>query len=143
MSPKGDRHAKTSITNLICGITVELGYTTIDSKGKKRGYSPHGLRHLCGGELAEAGCSNRQIMSVLGHLTEKQVQRYVEQANRRRMAHDAQRMRDEMYARQATEAAIEAAPNVTKIRSPKAAKIVRATRTRRERIAKTGCQKGG
>jgi hypothetical protein len=35
------------------------------------------------------------------------------------MAHDAQRMRDEMYARQATEAAIEAAPNVTKIKSPK------------------------
>jgi hypothetical protein len=50
-----------------------------------------------------------------GHLSEKQVQRYVEQASRRRMAHDAQRMRDEMYERQAVEKAIEAAPNVTRI----------------------------
>jgi integrase len=114
-SPKGNRYRSTSITNLVCAITAELGFATTDSKGKVRGYSPHGLRHLCGGELAEAGCSTRQIMAVLGHLTEKQVARYVEQANKRRMAHDAQRMRDAMYARQEREAEINAAPNVRKL----------------------------
>jgi hypothetical protein len=61
MSPKGDRYASTSVTNLICGITAKLGFTTADSKGQKRGYSPHGLRHLCGGktninEIAKNNC---------------------------------------------------------------------------------------
>jgi hypothetical protein len=58
-SPKGDRYRSTSITNLICKIAARLGFSTVDSKGKPRGYSPHGLRHLCGAELAEAVCSNR------------------------------------------------------------------------------------
>ena len=115
MSSKGDRYRATSVTNIVCGITAELGYRFTDSKGKVRGYSPHGLRHLCGSELAEAGCSTRQIMSVLGHLTEKQAVRYVEQANVRRMAHDAQRMRDRMYERDEREAAITRAPNVRKL----------------------------
>jgi len=115
----GGAYRATSVTNLVCGITAKLGFTTTDSKGKKRGYSPHGLRHLCGGELAEAGCSTRQIMSVLGHLQEKQAQRYVEQANKRRMAHDAQRLRDEMYERDAREAQIAATPNVAKLRRSK------------------------
>ncbi|GMO87189.1 tyrosine-type recombinase/integrase [Bradyrhizobium ottawaense] len=116
MSPKGDRYASTSLTNLICGITADLDFTTTDSKGKKRGYSPHGLRHLCGAELAEAGCTIDQVMSILGHATEKQARRYVEQANKRRMAHEGNRRREEMYARQATEKAINAAPNVRKIK---------------------------
>jgi hypothetical protein len=64
--------------------------------------------------LAEAGCSNRQIMAVLGHLTEKQVQRYIDQASRRRMAHDGQRLRDRMYERDQREAVI-AATNVKKL----------------------------
>ena len=66
-------------------------------------------------ELAEAGCSTRQIISVLGHLTEKQAVHYVEQANKRRMAHDAQRMRDRMYERDAREKQIAATPNVRKL----------------------------
>jgi integrase len=114
-SPKGGPYRATSVTNLVCDITEALGFKTTDSKGKVRGYSPHGLRHLCGAELAEAGCSTRQIMSILGHLTEKQAVRYVEQANRRRMAHDATRLRDRMYERREREAQIEAAPNVTKL----------------------------
>jgi len=114
-SPKGGAYRATSVTNLICSITASLGFSTVDSKGKARGYSPHGLRHLCGAELAEAGCSNRQIMAVLGHLTEKQVQRYIDQASRRRMAHDAQRLRDRMYERDEREAIIAATPNVKKL----------------------------
>ncbi len=114
-SPRGGSYRATSVTNIVCTITADLGFSTTDSKGKTRGYSPHGLRHLCGGELAEAGCSTRQIMSVLGHLTEKQAVRYVEQANKRRMAHDAQRMRDRMYERDEREAQISATPNVRKL----------------------------
>jgi hypothetical protein len=47
------------------------------------------LRHLAGSALAEAGCSVPQIMSVLGHLTEKHAYHYVRQANRLRLADDA------------------------------------------------------
>jgi hypothetical protein len=54
-------------------------------------------------------------MSVLGHLTEKQAVRYVDQANKRRMAHDTTRMRDAMYARDEREAQIAATPNVRKL----------------------------
>jgi integrase len=116
MSPKGDRYASTSITNLICGITAELGFATTDSKGRRRGYSPHGLRHLCGAELTEAGCSTDLVMSILGHKTEKQARRYQEQANKRRMAHEGNRRREEMYARQERNDAIDATYNVRRIK---------------------------
>jgi len=116
MSPKGDRYASTSITNLICGITAELGFATTDSKGRRRGYSPHGLRHLCGAELTEAGCSTDLVMSILGHKTEKQARRYQEQANKRRMAHEGNRRREEMYARQERNDAIDATSNVRRIK---------------------------
>jgi integrase len=53
------------------------------------GYSPHGLRHLAGSALAEAGCSVHEIMSVLGHRTEAQAIEYVKQANRKIMATSA------------------------------------------------------
>ena len=112
-SPKGGGYRATSVTNIVC--TAALGFKTTDSKGKVRGYSPHGLRHLCGAELAESGCTTREIMSVLGHLTEKEAARYVAQADRRRMGHSARRKRDAMYEQQAREAAIDAAANVTKL----------------------------
>jgi len=117
MSPKGDRYASTSVTNIVCGITAELGFTTTDSKGRKRGYSPHGLRHLCGGELTEAACSTDLVMSILGHRTEKQARRYQEQANKRRMAHEGNRRREQMYARQERNKAIDATSNVRRIKS--------------------------
>jgi integrase len=79
-SPKGGGYRKTSVTNLVCSITAELGC---------KGYSPHGLRHLAGASLAEAGCTVPQIMAVLGHLTEKQAHHYVRQANRIGLADDA------------------------------------------------------
>jgi integrase len=79
-SPKGGAYRKTSVTNLVCSITAELGF---------KGYSLHGLRHLAGASLAEAGCTVPQIMAVLGHLTEKQAHHYVRQANRIRLADDA------------------------------------------------------
>ena len=36
--------------------------------------------------LAEAGCSVHEIMSILGHTTEKEAYEYVRQANRKVMA---------------------------------------------------------
>jgi integrase len=46
----------------------------------------HGLRKLCLTRLAEAGCSVFEIMSVSGHKNIKEVQTYVDAANRKKMA---------------------------------------------------------
>lgn len=119
-SPKnpGEPWRESSLTNEFIRITRdELGYQTADSKGEPRFYSPHGLRHLCGVELAHAGASDRQIASVLGHATLKMVATYVKQAEQRVLARDAQRKRDEMYDREVFEAAIEAAANITRLHS--------------------------
>jgi integrase len=64
MSPKkrGEPWARTSITNEMIATTRGLGFQTTDSKGKPRFYSPHGLRHLCGIELAHAGASDRRSL---------------------------------------------------------------------------------
>jgi integrase len=113
----GQPWRETSLTNEIIRVTRDLGFSTTDSKGEPRFYSPHGLRHLCGVELAHAGASDRQIAAVLGHSTLKQVQVYVKQAEQRLLARDAQGKRDAMYARQEHEAAIAAAGNVTRLRS--------------------------
>ena len=53
------------------------------------GYTPHRLRHLAGSALAEAGCSVHEIMSILGHRSERQAIEYVGQANAKRMAASA------------------------------------------------------
>jgi integrase len=102
MSPKakGEPWQETSLTNELNRITRDLGFVTTDSKGKPRYFSPHGLRHLCGVELAHAGASDRQIAAVLGHTTMKQVAIYVAQAQQRLLARSAQRLRDEMYEKE-------------------------------------------
>lgn len=74
---RGDRIAAKTLTNRICEACTDLGFP---------GFSPHGLRHLAGASLAEAGCSLHEIMSVLGHLSEKEAAEYVRQAQRKRMA---------------------------------------------------------
>ena len=118
-SPKrpGEPWAHTSISTEMVRITRELGFTTTDSQGNLRYYSPHGLRHLCGVELAHAGADDRQIAAVLGHATLKQVQTYVKQANQFLLAQHGQRKRDEMYEREQLEAMIAAADNVARLRS--------------------------
>jgi len=42
---------------------------------------PHGLRKAAGRRLAEAGCSAREIMSVLGHRTLAEAERYTRDAD--------------------------------------------------------------
>jgi integrase len=121
MSPKGRGKPtpwrETSITNQFIKATRALGFKTVDSKGEPRFYSPHGLRHLCGVELAHAGASDRQIAAVLGHATLKQVEVYVKQAQQRVLARDAQKKRDAMYERELLDAAIDAADNVARLRA--------------------------
>ncbi len=81
-SQYGRKFAATGVTNRIIEITRDdLGFKDEDGDV----YSPHGLRHACGAALAEAGCSAQEIMSILGHLTERQANHYVAQANRNRL----------------------------------------------------------
>lgn len=48
--------------------------------------SAHGLRKSAATRLADAGCSESQIMSVTGHKTAKEVQRYTAKRDQRRLA---------------------------------------------------------
>jgi integrase len=73
----GTPYEATSLTNMIIDACKDAGFP---------GFSPHGLRHSAGSALAEAGCTVHEIMSILGHLTEREAMEYVRQANRKVMA---------------------------------------------------------
>jgi integrase len=73
-SSLGLPYRATSLTNMIIIACKDAGFP---------GFSPHGLRHSAGSALAEAGCSVHEIMSILGHLTEKEAYEYTRQANRK------------------------------------------------------------
>jgi integrase len=51
--------------------------------------SPHGLRKATCRRLAELGCSAPQIAAISGHKTLREVQRYIEAADRKRLARQA------------------------------------------------------
>jgi integrase len=53
------------------------------------GISAHGLRKACCRRLAEAGCSASEIMSISGHSSLREVQRYCARADQARMARSA------------------------------------------------------
>lgn len=46
----------------------------------------HGLRKAAARRLAEAGCSNKEIMAITGHVTDKEVTRYTKAADQKRLA---------------------------------------------------------
>jgi integrase len=48
--------------------------------------SPHGLRKAAARRLAEAGCTPHEIMSITGHRTLAEVERYTRAANKARLA---------------------------------------------------------
>ena len=52
--------------------------------------TPHGLRHARGVELSESGASDAEIMAQLEHATPRVAQIYRRQAERRRLADNAQ-----------------------------------------------------
>jgi integrase/recombinase XerD len=54
--------------------------------------SAHGLRKSCARRLAEAGCSPHQIMSITGHSTLKEIERYTKAADQKRLAVEAMRV---------------------------------------------------
>lgn len=51
--------------------------------------SAHGLRKAAARRLAEAGCTEHEIMSITGHDSLAEVQRYTRAANRQKMASNA------------------------------------------------------
>jgi integrase len=51
--------------------------------------SAHGLRKLTATRLAEAGCSEREIMAVIGHRSISEVSRYTKARNQARLAEQA------------------------------------------------------
>lgn len=66
------------------------GFTAwfVEAAGKAglSGRTPHGLRKAAGRRLAEAGCSAHQIMSVLGHTSLAEAERYTKDADQTRLA---------------------------------------------------------
>ena len=57
--------------------------------GLPKGLSAHGLRKACCTRLAEAGCSEKQIAAISGHLSMSEVARYTKAADQARLARDA------------------------------------------------------
>ena len=51
--------------------------------------SMHGLRKAAARRLAEAGCTDRQIMSITGHKTAQEVGRYTRSAEQMKLAEQA------------------------------------------------------
>jgi site-specific recombinase XerD len=51
--------------------------------------SPHGLRKAAARRLAEAGCSTLEIMSITGHQSLREVERYTASVSQKRLAQSA------------------------------------------------------
>jgi enterobacteria phage integrase len=58
----------------------------ITSAGLPLDCKPHGLRKAAGRRLAEAGCSANEIMSVLGHKSLAEAERYTREADQEKLA---------------------------------------------------------
>ncbi len=61
----------------------------IDEAGLPSRCKPHGLRKAAARRLAEAGCSASEIMSITGHKTLAEVERYTRSAEQERLAQRA------------------------------------------------------
>ena len=66
------------------------GFSAIFRREQKRlgitGLVFHGLRATAAARLAEAGCTDREIMAILGHRTANMVTRYTRKADQKRLA---------------------------------------------------------
>lgn len=91
-----DRHPRDRLTFLLTAAGKPFSAAgfgnwfreVCDAAGLK-GLSAHGLRKAASRRLAEAGCTDREIMAITGHETEKEVTRYTRAADRERMARAA------------------------------------------------------
>ena len=50
---------------------------------------PHGLRHLAGVRMSEAGCTDEEMMAVLGHRSATSLRIYTKGANQKGLAENA------------------------------------------------------
>ena len=69
------------------------GFSAIFRREQKRlglrGLQFHGLRHTAAARLAEAGCTDREIMAILGHKTASMVTKYTRKADQKQLARSA------------------------------------------------------
>jgi integrase len=61
----------------------------VTDTGKVQKLSAHGLRKACAVRLAEAGCSPHEIKAITGHKSLREVERYCQEANQKRLARQA------------------------------------------------------
>lgn len=61
----------------------------IDRAGYAKKVQVHGLRANAASRLADAGCSENEIMAITGHKTPKMVQHYTRGRDRKKLAHAA------------------------------------------------------
>ena len=98
------RHNHVTIVNTEYGkpFTVD-GFSSfmrdaIRAAGLPLDCQPHGLRKAAGRRLAEAGCTTKQIMAVLGHKSLAEAERYTKEADQIRLATDAMSRLEEQTA---------------------------------------------
>jgi integrase len=84
------RHAVTIVTGARGKPLTQSGFQTLFQRERKRlgltGITFHGLRHMVGVRLAEAGATETEIAAVLGHRTLSMVQHYTRQARQTALA---------------------------------------------------------
>jgi integrase len=76
----GSRYSTGSLSNVISLVAAAIG---------AKGYTAHGLRKNAGIALAEVGCTDKEIMAVLGHKTYAQSHAYTRRAEQKRLAEQA------------------------------------------------------
>jgi integrase len=81
VSNRGDTYSDGGFGKLFAGWCREAGLGA--------NCAAHGLRKAACRRLAEAGCTAPQIASISGHKTLAEVQRYIDTADRRRLAQSA------------------------------------------------------
>lgn len=72
---------------------TEKGFSNYISKAATKAGLPHcsahGLRKSASTRLADAGCTEAEIMAITGHKTSREVSRYTRAANQRKLAQQA------------------------------------------------------
>lgn len=90
-----DRAAQTILTDQngrpwkAANISHRLPYALAAIEGMPAGLNIHGLRKLAAANLAEAGCSTKEIASITGHQTLAMVELYTKSADQKRLARAA------------------------------------------------------
>jgi integrase len=76
----GSGYTAGGLRDMIAVATAEIGAA---------GHTAHDLRCNAANALAEAGCSDREIMAVTGHRTFKEAQRYTAKLNQKKLSDQA------------------------------------------------------